>query len=275
MSSSRGSKSYVSLLLDQTDLPFIHLKKEAFPAIEKRLNTHAVNISKQLRKARKNKEKFLKGKKANSEKYIKKCHKYNIIFTTCSYLSTLPLCTGIFYDLKLDSQHLINVHDKLATQTQLLDHTRNERDEWARQYSGLKNELEKLYEEMAIDKEKLLEEEENNAALAKYLWDIIDYESTQNNTELVKQLQEVQKKLEHVNTQAANEHTSLKHKGQPYDAVSQRRKKRQISILRTKAQKVLWCVDTYGLKMTGISLSDANNHNVEVSTDKGLTLHIL
>ena len=54
----RGSKSYVSLLLDQTDLPFIHLKKEAFPAIEKRLNTHAVNISKQLRKASKSKKFF-------------------------------------------------------------------------------------------------------------------------------------------------------------------------------------------------------------------------
>lgn len=160
----------------------------------------------------------------------------------------------------LNADHLVNVH----TQTSELDATREERDFWKEKQQDLQKQMAALYEEITREQQRCAAEEENSAALGHYLSQIIRYEEENGNGELVRQLTEARENLDTICKNAERERAVLPNPGKNFADVSERQKRRQIEVLSTKAQKALWFVETYGLSISGISVTDGNGVGVDV-----------
>ena len=125
----------------------------------------------------------------------------------------------------------------------------DEREQWANRYRDLEEEKEKLYGEMKEEIEKTqteLEGEKNNSQeLGRFFTEIIRHEKQNGtNTELLQELLE--------------EHRALLNTGQKYDHVEKRQKKRKLSILKSRAEKALSFVKSFGLNITSLTVeSDA------------------
>ena len=125
----------------------------------------------------------------------------------------------------------------------------DEREQWANRYRDLEEEKEILYGEMKEEIEKTqteLEGEKNNSQeLGRFLTEIIRHEKQNGtNTELLQELLE--------------EHRALLNTGQKYDHVEKRQKKRKLSILKSRAEKALSFVKSFGLNITSLTVeSDA------------------
>ena len=118
--------------------------------------------------------------------------------------------------------------------------------------------MEKIYQEMLTEIEKLKEElhtERNNSDdLRRYLSALLAYEKNNNNDDLIQELKAMEEQLLVQKRAAAIQRQEQENRGRLFDDVGERQKQRKLEILRTQAQKALCFVESFGLKITGISL---------------------
>ena len=219
---------FVELFLKETDLPFLHIKREAHQRLKHCLRTMALHIAKKLKSSKLSMMKFFNDKFYN---YV--FHKEELV------------------DVKLTEEK----NEKLKEE---LEEAKKERDTWAARCSNLEKDMEKIYQEMLTEIEKLKEElhtERNNSDdLRRYLSALLAYEKNNNNDDLIQELKAMEEQLLVQKRAAAIQRQEQENRGRLFDDVGERQKQRKLEILRTRAQKALCFVESFGLKITGISL---------------------
>ena len=213
--------SYVELFLKELSLPFLKVRETAHERLEHKLRTIASRNARKLKASRQSPANFFAGKT---------------------------------YECTLSQEDVVDVQELC----QALNEEKREKEELKAKCEHLEEELEQVYDEMLEEIENLkknVDVEKNNAQeIGRHLATLLEYEKKQGNETITRELQQLKEEYLKNKRETVAERNGMLNRGGKFHEVGERQQLRKLEILRSRAEKALWFVNSFGLSISGISL---------------------